>query len=120
MSQPVLLSQDLIFTTKIRGTAEALGKSIAVTGNVPGALAAIGDDTVQLLIDLSAPITGEQLSELRNSLPEQAQMTAFGSHVDTQRLADARNAGCDRVLARSEFVKQLIEILQYEPESKPS
>ena len=36
-----------------------------------------------------------------------ARVVAFGSHVATQVLEDARAAGCDLVLPRSQFVQQL-------------
>lgn len=35
----------------------------------------------------------------------------FGSHVDRERLERARAAGCDEVMARSEFFRRVREIL---------
>lgn len=37
----------------------------------------------------------------------QVSVTAYGSHVDVERLKAARSAGCDRVLPRSAFVERL-------------
>jgi hypothetical protein len=36
----------------------------------------------------------------------------FGSHVDRERLEAARRAGCDLVLARSEFFRRLSDVIQ--------
>ena len=35
----------------------------------------------------------------------------FGSHVDRERLEAGRNAGCDLVLARSEFFRRVSEVV---------
>jgi hypothetical protein len=35
----------------------------------------------------------------------------FGSHVDRERLEAARQAGCDLVLARSEFFRRLRDVI---------
>jgi hypothetical protein len=40
-----------------------------------------------------------------------ARILAFGAHVDGDRLARARAAGCDRVLARSAFFARLAELV---------
>ena len=39
-------------------------------------------------------------------------MIAFGSHVATDRLDEARTAGCDDVMPRSRFSGQLPDILR--------
>jgi hypothetical protein len=44
-------------------------------------------------------------------LPEGLRSIGFGSHVDTDLLAAARAAGCDAVLARSQFFSRLAELL---------
>lgn len=110
--ETILLCGDLIFTSKIKGTADHLGVPCRVVGTVAAAREAVRETTRHLIIDLSIPIASEEMAELRSSLPAEATMTAFGSHVDTDRLAAAKDAGCDSVLPRSQFTARLVEILQ--------
>jgi len=61
-------------------------------------------DTV--VVDLARPDALDAVRRLRaeGSL---ARIVAFGSHVERDLLAEARAAGCDEVLARSEFFGDL-------------
>jgi DNA-binding NarL/FixJ family response regulator len=62
-----------------------------------------------VIIDLSH--TGLQVRELIRELKEACssmpRMVAYGSHVDAATLRAAREAGCDVVLPRSQFVENL-------------
>ena len=53
-----------------------------------------------VVVDLSRPDALDAVRALR-SAGSTARVVAYGSHVDRERLAAARSAGCDRVLARS-------------------
>jgi len=64
-----------------------------------GALASIPARLV--LLDLSRPGALEAIATVT------APVVGFGSHVDDDLLAAARAAGCDEVLPRSRFFRQL-------------
>lgn len=101
---------DLIFTTKITGTAQALGLIAKV---VPNGDSVVGDsDVSKLIVDLNANGTSRtDLERMRKQFPSPATLIAFGSHVDVERLRDARQAAFDRVMPRSEFSARLVELL---------
>ena len=70
----------------------------------PAALADADADVV--VVDLSRPGVLEAVGRL-----EGVRTIGFGSHVDRELLAAAKAAGCDEVLARSEFFRRLGELL---------
>ena len=108
----LLYSRDLIFTSKITGTAAALSRKVHVAGGVERA-AAIADahPPALLLIDLTAGVTAESLASLRALAPRATSM-AFGPHVDVSTLDLARRAGIEHVLPRSKFAAELPDILR--------
>jgi DNA-binding NarL/FixJ family response regulator len=63
---------------------------------------------VCVIVDLSNPglAINELIAGLRE-LPVRPRVVAYGSHVDTATLRAAREAGCDIVLPRSQFVTEL-------------
>ena len=106
----LMLCDDLIFASKVTGTARAAGMTVAVARNLPrfAELLAEAAPTGVLLdlhhdgLDLPA-----LLELLHGRCPVPPRVTAFGAHVDAARLKAAREAGCDLVLPRSQFVKLL-------------
>lgn len=102
------LCSDLIFSSKIKGSADQLGVPCRVVGTVAAAKQAAADGCDHLIIDLSNPTTLEELKELRTLAKT---VTAFGAHVDVERLNQARQAGCDNVLPRSQFSANLVQVL---------
>jgi CheY-like chemotaxis protein len=106
----LLLCDDLIFTSRITGTARGLGLTVRAARS--------GEALVELarqapprgvLIDLSNPglVLPELLRRLAEVCPTMPRVVAYGSHVDTATLRAAREAGCDPVLPRSKFVEEL-------------
>jgi CheY-like chemotaxis protein len=106
----LLLCRDLIFTSKVTGTARALGQQVMVAGNVALASAMIGEWRPKVVFidlaagDLVAPAT---LRELKIKAGPDTPFVAFGSHVDTASLEAAAAAGCEIVLPRSRFTQDL-------------
>ena len=105
----LLLSDDLLFASRISGTAERLGLTVHVQ-RTPEALLkqAAEEPPTCVLIDLHIP--GLVIEEVVRQLKSQTtppRIIAYGSHVDTATLKRAREAGCDRVLPRSQFVEEL-------------
>jgi CheY-like chemotaxis protein len=106
----LLLCDELIFTSRITGTARGLGLTVRAARSA--------DELVELarqapprgvLIDLSNPglALPELLRRLAEACPSMPRVVAYGSHVDTATLRAAREAGCDPVLPRSKFVEEL-------------
>jgi CheY-like chemotaxis protein len=106
----LLLSDDLIFTSRITGAARGLGLFVRQARSSE-ALLALARQQVPggVLIDLANP--GLDLPELLRRLAEVCTpmpcVMAYGSHVDTETLRAARAAGCHPVLPRSKFVDDL-------------
>ena len=115
MSQrAVLLTTDLIFSTKVTGTARALGLEIAVAADVEKASELCrGEPPGCVFIDLGIP--GLEISSVVSRLRSAAgtaPTVAYGSHVDKAWLDQARAAGCDEVLPRSKFSAELPDLLR--------
>lgn len=98
----VALVADLMFASRIRGTAPA-AKVVQRADGLPGA---VGASTRLVLVDLHARGALDAIAALREA-GSSATIIAFGSHVETAALQAARDAGADRVMARSGFVREL-------------
>ena len=105
----LLLSDDLIFTSRITGVASSLGLNVRAARSAEAILnLARRQPPHCVIVDLANPglvlvDLMRQLGELVNS----PRVVAYGSHVDTESLRAARAAGCDPVLPRSKFVEEL-------------
>jgi DNA-binding response OmpR family regulator len=108
----VLVSRDLFFASKVTGTAAALGFRVVVEGNVSQVMAKAAASSYRcLILDLTMPDLS--VSDVLAALPaaNRPVVIAFGPHVQTARLHEAREAGCDEVFPRSKFSASLPDIL---------
>ncbi len=106
----LLLSRDLIFTSKVTGTASALGHRVIVAGNVALASAMLAKWPPKVVfVDLAAGdlVSTESIVKYLEIAPPGTPFVAFGSHVDVSALAAAAAAGCDPVMPRSKFTAEL-------------
>src|SRR5205085_1907203 len=105
----LLLSDDLIFTSRITATAQAHGLTVQPARTQAQLQALAGQEApAGVIVDLDHP--GLNVSELLRQLRAAAvppYVVAYGSHVDAAGLRAAREAGCDLVLPRSKFVEEL-------------
>ncbi len=112
---------DLMFTSKIKTAANQLGVAVTFARSADAARAALGSAKPSLVIlDLNNTRVDPLgiVSEMRSNPALDAIPTvAFVSHVQTDLIQAARNAGVGDVLARSAFVAQLPEILRRAEES---
>jgi DNA-binding NarL/FixJ family response regulator len=111
----LLLSRDLIFTSKVTGTARMLGRQVLTAGNAALALAMIEQWKPRaVFVDLAAGdlVKPEALIAYRAAAGADTAFVAFGSHVDTAGLAAAADAGCDPVMPRSKFSAELPELIR--------
>jgi len=109
----LLISRDLFFTSKVTGTASALGIEVQVVGDAQAAIEQLGTrDYRCIFIDLAD--SGLDVVVLFAGLKRDSRppVIAFGSHVATARLQAARDAGCDEVMPRSRFSSSLPDLLQ--------
>ena len=103
---------DLFFLAKILDTARRVGVAVegVSTAGIQQRLVLAGADAV--ILDLNSPPAVELIRELkRDPATREVLVVGFVSHVATETVAGAKNAGCDVVLARSAFSKQLPELL---------
>jgi CheY-like chemotaxis protein len=106
----LLLSDDLIFTSRITGTAGSLGLTVKAARSADALLEMARQQPPDgVIVDLANPglDVPELLRRLREVCPVMPRVTAYGSHVDAAGLKAARDAGCDLVLPRSAFVEKL-------------
>lgn len=111
----LLLSRDLIFTSKVTGTARELGHRVMVAGNsaLAGAMVAQWRPVV-VFVDLAAGdlVAPSAITRLKLDAGAGVPFVAFGSHVDTAALAAAAQAGCDEVMPRSKFSAELPDLIR--------
>ena len=107
--------EDLLFRSKISETASSLGIEAAFPRNPRRLLEAVHESPPDLLIlDLNSA-RFEPLALLRTIKSDEGtgdvSTVGFLSHVQKDLAIAAREAGCDRVVARSAFTKDLPRIL---------
>jgi DNA-binding NarL/FixJ family response regulator len=106
----LLLSDDLIFTSRVTGTARALGLLIKASHCPENLVDLARQETPRcVVLDLANPglVLPDLISRLRQVCQPVPRLVAYGSHVDTATLRAAQAAGCDPVWPRSKFVAQL-------------
>jgi CheY-like chemotaxis protein len=106
----LLLSDDLLFTSRVTATARAHGLAIRVVRSGSALLETARQQRPRcVLLDLgqAGPVVAELVRGLRSGPGPTMLVVAYGSHVDTATLRAAREAGCDVVLPRSKFVDEL-------------
>jgi hypothetical protein len=111
----IVVGRDLMFTTKVTGTAGELGYRMKVAGDVATARALIEEVRPRvILVDLAAGelAAAEALSDYRRLAGPSTWLVAVGPHVDAERLAGARAAGCQLALPRSKFSAELPALLR--------
>jgi CheY-like chemotaxis protein len=115
VAEILVVVEDLIFLSKISGTARLMGVAVEpvdlqsleqrVTESPPRAV----------ILDLNHR-SGSAVDALRtlksNPATSGVPVVAFLSHVQTDLAAAARAAGCDVLLARSTFTRELPQLLE--------
>ena len=114
MSEPtshaLMVCDDLIFTSRVTATARAHGLLVtAVRTGADAIRRAAEASPCCVILDLhtiGADVAGV-LSGLRTACPVMPRIVAYGSHVNKELLQAARDAGCDVVLSRGQFARDL-------------
>jgi CheY-like chemotaxis protein len=103
----LVLCDDMIFASRITGTARQLGLAVQAVRTAEELEARVSQappacvilDLGQAKLDIAGLVARLKAVDLF--------IVAYGSHVDTPTLRAARDAGCDIVLPRSKFVEEL-------------
>jgi len=114
---PVLaVVDDLMLASRISTAAKGLGVDVKFTRSAEAVLAAARGTPPPTLVILD--LNGARANPLEivaalKAAPSLAAIPIVGfvSHVDTATIESARQAGVDRILARSAFVEQLPHLL---------
>ena len=105
---PVLaLVRDLLFATRISAAARQARTTVTILRE-PAALTGLPGR--RLIVDLNQPGALEAAVQWRQAAT--GDVVGFVSHVDAATIARAREAGIERVLARSRFVELLPDLLR--------
>lgn len=107
---------DLLFTSKIKNAAAQIGRPVRFARSSADALAQMHQTVPELVIfDLNSPNT-DPLATFAAMKKDPALAAiptiAFASHLQSDVINAARDAGMDEVLARSAFTMRLGEILR--------
>jgi DNA-binding NarL/FixJ family response regulator len=108
------LVSDLVVQSQLSAAGERAGVTVEFARSVDGLLERAQAAQPRLVVvDLS-----EALSDLPRwvatvkELAPQASIVAFGPHVHRERLAEARDAGCDLVVSRGQFHAEMDSLLE--------
>ena len=111
MGRVLALADDLFFRAKIIETARQVGVELACFATPQDLVdEALAKPPALVVIDLNAandPLHAVEQLGRGNSTP----LIAFLSHVQTDLAERARQAGCTEVMPRSQFSKELPNIL---------
>jgi CheY-like chemotaxis protein len=111
----IAVVDDLFFASKIRGTAEQVGVTVAFARTVASVIETALRDQPQLIIcDLNSQrINPVELAQAlkANEHTSYIPLLGFFSHVQTDLQRQAQEAGFERVIPRSAFAKSLPKIL---------
>lgn len=111
----VLVGQNLFFLGRVEAQAEPLGYEVQWAKTQSAFLEKFSSRRPTLiLVDLEGDesIWTSVLEGINHQEPEGVKVVAFGPHEDVDMLERARNLGCDLVLNKGEFNRDLPKILE--------
>jgi CheY-like chemotaxis protein len=110
----LILTADLMFTSRAQMAARSVGKEAVVAMSLPKAIEQLAaHDITTACVDLGAPgiEAAAALTALREaSRVQPLRVIAYAPHVHEAKLAAAQAAGYDAVLTRGQFDRGLPEI----------
>lgn len=114
MLTALLISGDLMMSSRFQAAGAGQSIPLATALGPAAAIDRLSQAPARLVIlDLTAPgLDPAQLVPALRDLPTPpTRIVAFAPHVHEARLAAAEAAGCDLVMSRGQFVRQLDELL---------
>ena len=120
---PVLaVVTDIIFSSRIRAEARALGQSVQLVNKLDSLSAALAASPRPklLLVDLNCQLPDPlEMIKAAAVMSPDCRIIGFYSHVQADLAKNAADAGAGKVLPRSRFVQQLPEILRFADRDAP-
>ena len=110
----LFLTDDLMFASRVGAQANALNVTIETVNSVAHLDESLSCQPILFVVDLAAVATDQLRSTItmvRDRAPD-ATIIAFGPHVWEAKLLAAQEAGCDQVLTRGQFHKDMTTLLQ--------
>jgi CheY-like chemotaxis protein len=113
-----MLTSDLMFASRAEAVGRELSVPVWIVGDGLSAAQFFGPDSENsptvVVIDLETANldVAETVQAIRAASPSPPRILAYGPHVQEARLEAARAAGCDDVLSRGQFHRQMAEILR--------
>ena len=106
----LILVRDLMFSGRILAEARAAGVPVKVIRD-PSAIEKLENTDSKLMIaDLNLPGAIAAAADWRRKIS--GTVVGFVSHVDSETIAQAKSSEIDQVLARSQFVRVLPDLLK--------
>lgn len=109
----LLLCDDLLVTSRIAGTTQALGFTLHTAKTIEQLEGFLRQSPPRcVIVDLHTPsLNIDDLAGKIAELSPRPFLVGYGSHVDAATLKKARDAGCDVVWPRSKFMEELTTAL---------
>lgn len=99
---------DLFFASKIAETARQVGVAVEFASSRQALLDKTAEPPALIILDLgAATLEPLALIALLKAGPQAARVVAFVNHERTDLIEQARQAGCDEVMTRGAFAKNL-------------
>lgn len=110
----LMICSDLFFTSKVTSTGKEFGIEFQVVFAKPPSLEknCAGPYSFVVLDLESSEFAIQELLESAGISTTETAVLAFGSHVNVNRLNEAKDAGCKDVMPRSRFSAELPQLLQ--------
>ena len=112
MADVLALVDDLFFQAKMIETAKQLGVDLRTCGTADALGSEIAKGAPKLVVvDLNARCEPVAAIERMKRQPRPFEIIAFLSHVQVELADRAKAAGCNAVMPRSQFTRELATIL---------
>ena len=120
MQKVLVIATNLFFLPRIQNIAAPSGCNTRQVMTIDRLKEEMADgETVLVLVDLEAnpDFWGEAVGRVLASGPSRPQVVGYGGHTNTTMLSKAEEVGCDLVLTKGQFSRDLAELIADAAES---
>ena len=114
MQKVLVIATNLFFLPRIQNIAAPSGCNTRQVMTIDRLKEEMADgETVLVLVDLEAnpDFWGEAVGRVLASGPSRPQVVGYGGHTNTAMLQKAEEAGCDLVLTKGQFSRDLSKLI---------
>jgi hypothetical protein len=113
MPSACVISSEMFFAMRIGAAAKTIGVSLVILRSPAEVATKLPAECGLAMIDLGSSVASDLLSLVRGiqGVAPQAQIIAFGPHVDHELLERATAAGCT-TMSNGEFNQRYVNLLQ--------